>query len=76
MPKASRAVVRCLNTKLEISWANSTSIRPSVRTLAAGASAKAKNQNCEASAPRKPVSSDGRQARAMARSTAGSLSAR
>ncbi len=76
MPTASRAVVRCLNTKLEISCANSTSISASVRTLAAVASAKARNQNCEASAPRKPVSIDGRQARMMARSTTGSRNAR
>ena len=52
------------------SCANSTSISASVRTLAAVASAKARNQNCEATAPMKPANSDGFQARKIANSTA------
>ena len=76
MPKASRGVVACLNTKREIACANSTSTNASVRTLAAVASAKARNQNCEASAPMKPANSDGRQARTIAASTSGSRSQR
>ena len=54
MPKASRTVVCWPNAKRAISWANSTSIKASVRTLAAVASANARNQNCEATAPAKP----------------------
>ena len=46
--------------------ANNTSIKASVRTLAAVAMAKARNQNCEASAPIRPANSDGFQARRMA----------
>jgi hypothetical protein len=48
MPAASRGVIFCLNTKLEIACANSTSTSASVRTLAAVASAKARNQNWDA----------------------------
>jgi hypothetical protein len=48
MPTPSRAETGCLNTKREIAWPNSTSTSASVRTLAAVASAKARNQNWDA----------------------------
>ena len=48
----------------------------SVRTLAAVASAKARNQNCEASAPIKPANSDGFKARNNANITEGRRSER
>ena len=76
MPAASRREVGCLKTKLEIAWANSTSTSPNVRTLAALASAKARNQNSDASAPNAPANTEGRQALTMATSTAGSRIAR
>ena len=76
MPTISRRVVGCLKTKREIAWANRTSTSASVRTLAAVASAKARNQNYDASAPMKPANSDGRQDRMIAVSTAGSRSHR
>ena len=72
MPNASRRVVGCLNAKREIAWANRTSTRARVRTLAAVASAKARNQNCDASAPMKPANSEGRQDRMIAVNTLGS----
>ncbi len=55
MPMASRGVVGCLKMNLEIACANSTSTSASVRTLAAVAMAKARYQNCDASAPMKPA---------------------
>ena len=55
-----KLVNACLKTKCEIACANSTSTSASVRTLAAVASANAKNQNCDASAPMNPAKSDGR----------------
>src|SRR5262249_620980 len=76
IPAASGREVGCLNTKLEIAWANSTSTRPSVRTLAAVAIAKARNQNSDASAPKAPANRDGRQALMMATSTGRSRNAR
>ena len=60
MPTPSRVLVACLKMKDEIACANSTSTSASVRTLAAVASAKARNQNCDAVAPMKPANSDGR----------------
>ena len=66
MPMASRTVVRWPNMTRATICANSTSIKASVRTLAAVAMAKARNQNCEASAPIRPANSDGFQARRMA----------
>ena len=74
--RASRLVVGCLNTKRVTPCANRTSTSASVRTLAAVVMAKARNQNSEAKAPMNPANSEGRQARAMARETLGSRSAR
>src|SRR5271169_828196 len=76
MPARSRAVVGCLKMKCVTPCANKTSTSASVRTLAAVAMAKARNQNCEAKAPMKPANSEGFQALAMARKTAGSRGAR
>jgi cation diffusion facilitator CzcD-associated flavoprotein CzcO len=76
MPSASRPVVRCPNANREIACANRTSTNASVRTLAAVASAKARNQNCEAKAPRKPASIEGRHAWTIARTMPGSRSQR
>ncbi len=59
MPTASRGVVRWPKAKRATSCANKTSTKASVRTLAAVAIAKARNQNCEANAPMKPANSDG-----------------
>ena len=47
-----------------------------MRTLAAVASAKAKNQNCEATAPASPADSEGFHARKIANKTVGLRSAR
>ncbi len=76
MPTASRALVRWPNAKRATSCANRTSTKASVRTLAALVSAKARNQNCEATAPMKPASSDGFQARMIASIAAGARSQR
>ena len=76
MPSASRAEVRWPNAMRATSCANRTSISASVRTLAAVASAKAKNQNCEATAPARPADSEGFHARKIANRTAGLRSAR
>src|SRR5215472_4567171 len=71
MPSASRALVGCLKAKREIACAKITSTSAKVRTLAAVASAKARNQNCDASAPTKPAKSDGFHARSSANITVG-----
>jgi hypothetical protein len=61
--------VRWPNANRAITCANNTSIKASVRTFAALASAKARNQNCEATAPAKPANNERFQARTMANST-------
>ena len=71
MPAASRGVVRWPNEKRAISCANRTSTKAKVRTLAALVSAKARNQNCEATAPMKPANNDGFQALRIAVNTFG-----
>jgi hypothetical protein len=76
MPIASRGVVGCLKMNFETACAINTSTSASVRTLAAVAIAKARNQNCEAKAPIKPASNDGFQARKIARNTSMSRQAR
>src|SRR5262249_18860691 len=76
MPAASRVVIAWLNTKREIACANSTSTNASVRTLAAVASAKAREQKRSGNRPMKPATSEGRQARTIAASTCGSRSRR
>ena len=75
IPTPSRGLVFCPKMKAEIACANSTSTSASVRTLAAVASAKARNQNCDAVAPMKPANSDGRHCATMADSTGRSRSA-
>ena len=66
MPAASRQLVFWRKTKRVTPCANSTSTSARVRTLAAVARAKARNQNCEAAAPAKPASKDGRHRRSNA----------
>src|ERR1700733_11770814 len=63
MPSASRRVVLFLKTKRDTPWAKTISISAKVRTLAAVASAKARNQNSDAAAPARPASKDGRHRR-------------
>ena len=62
MPRISRRVVAWDRRRWETAWAISTSTRARVRTFAAVVSEKPMNQNCEASAPRKPAPREGRQA--------------
>ena len=65
MPSISRRLVPSEKIRREAIWASGTSIRASVRTLAALVSEKPMNQNCEAAAPRKPAKSDLRQFRRL-----------
>ena len=62
-------------SRWDTACAISTSTRARVRTLAAVVSAKPMNQNCDASAPRKPAPSEGRQAAKLASSAFRSKSA-
>ncbi|MCC7346074.1 MAG: cation:proton antiporter, partial [Variibacter sp.] len=75
-PRASRAVTFWRKITTDTACANSTSISASVRTLAAVASAKAANQNSDASAPMKPANIEGRHARRIATSTSRSRTRR
>ena len=61
IPTASREASVCRNRLRDTTWANRISISASVRTLAAVSRAKARNHICDAKAPVKPASMDGRQ---------------
>ena len=76
MPSPSRSDGGSRNSLSETTCAIGTSISASVRTRAASVSAKAMNQNWEASAPMKPANNDDRQAARIARAPARSTTPR